>query len=196
MHQITQRTAHAALAAAVLLTAACSTTDSRHTSTGGVPADQASKRYNVALHLLANSPTLISLRFTANNTTYKPTASDAQLKQATANSRVINEQLIKGIDRRLPDAAQRHGAEIRRLDSRYPVLDVSVLTSHMLCQDSVCRSFKEMKTDVVNTQGQVIWTYKSRFELPPVVLDNDSTGFDNFTENLLDAMQRDGLFGR
>jgi hypothetical protein len=177
------------------LLAACTTSRSASGSSGRVDPKYASRSFNVALHLLVNVPTHIVYSLTSSNVDYKPTPSDTQRKQAVANARLLNEELIKGARDTIYGIAVRYGATISSRNSRSNVLDLTVLSSKMVCQDTVCRSFLEMKSDVLTPTGEVAWTYKSKIELPPGALSNDTSAFDNFAEDLLSAMKSDGLLG-
>ena len=151
-------------------------------------------RINVSLHLLANKPPILMVHFSSVSVDYKPTASEAQRKDASTHHRLLNQALLEGVNSRLADVAQRYGARVRYGNgvSKLPVIDISVLDSKTVCSDNVCRSFMETKSDLLDRDGHVLWTYKSRIELPLGAIPDGATAFEDFANDLLTAMKRDG----
>lgn len=174
------------------LVAACAASTQPHSS-GAIDKSLGAKEFTVTLHLLVNKPTLIQSHFTNVSVDYKPTASETTVKQGLANTQTLNRELIEGVNKRFAPAAQRYGADIRQGIARLPVIDIAVQSAKMVCSDAVCHSFMEMKTDVIDHDGHVLWTYNSRLELPPGALPRDTTAFDAFSDDLLSAMKRDGV---
>lgn len=176
----------------LVLVAACAASTQPHSS-GAIDKSLGAKAFTVTLHLLVNKPTLIQSHFTNVSADYKPTASETTVKQGVANTQTLNRELIEGVNKRFAQAAQRYGAEIQQGIASLPVIDIAVQSAKMVCSDAVCHSFMEMKTDVIDHDGQVRWSYNSRLALSPGALPRDTTAFDVFSEDLLSAMKRYGV---